>query len=100
MSEQESTSLIDMESILKTTLNRDVFKVHKLKSNAKEILVVSQKGKNESYNFFEPSIEQVEKRSAIKLKPIEDIFDYLEERNVDMNVKSNKESEELYARIK
>ena len=97
MSEQESTSLIDMESILKTTLNRDVFKVHKLKSNAKEILVVSQK---ESYNFFEPSIEQVEKRSAIKLKPIEDIFDYLEERNVDMNVKSNKESEELYARIK
>lgn len=100
MSKQEDTSLIDMELILKTTLNREMYKVHKLKSNSKEIIVVSQKGKNESYNFFEPSIEQGEKRNAIKLKSIEDIFDYLEERNVDMNVKLNKESEGLYARIK
>lgn len=101
MDKSINNNITDIERIIKTTADQEKVKIHKLKTKTDEILVVSQKEKNDSYCFFEPSISSQEgKVPAITLKPIEDIFDYLEEKEVNMNITENNESEEFYARTK
>lgn len=96
-----NTSVSNIENILKETLDQETSKIHKLMTDKSTILIVSQKGKNNSYSFFEPSISLKDtKKPVVTLNPIVDIFDYLEEKKVNMNITTNSESEGLYARTK
>ena len=59
-------------------------------------VIVAKKTENDSYSFYATKILNRENTSDIDfdhLQPINDIFDYIEEHNLDINVYSKKIAE-------
>ncbi len=89
-----------IENILRTSLQDENTKIHRLASETNEILVVSKKGENNSYSFYEPQLqaENIEE-SKVDLIPIDNIFDYLENNNVVMELPEQaSETKDTYGR--
>jgi len=92
----------NLERKLKAKLSDENTKIHRLASETEELLVISKRGENNSYGFYKPQINELDNNvEEITLTPIENIFDYLEEKKVIMEmISKDAEMEENYGRRK
>lgn len=94
-----SSNINNLERILRNVLPKENTKIHKLASETDEVLVVSKKAENNSYSFYTPEVNNLDSNNPsnnpkVILIPIDNIFDFLEDNNIIMELTKEEEEEE------
>lgn len=91
-----SNNINNLEKNLKDAFPKEDIKIHKLASETTELLVVSKKAENNSYGFYTPEISNPNSDNPeVTLAPIDNIFDFLEENKIVMEITKDEEEEEM-----
>lgn len=74
----------NVEDLIKQQYKEENIKIFTLYNREKKFVILAQKGKNNSYRYFEVCTKE-----NVELIPIPDIFLYLETKNIDLNLNDN-----------